>query len=63
MTRRNDGLKRQGEQMTETTPHNRNKNYRIRKESEFLKILGVSNDAREIKPNMYSKKKKIEFNK
>jgi SAM-dependent methyltransferase len=45
--------------MTETTPHNRNKNYRIPKEREFLKILGVSNDAREIKPNMYSKYRQV----
>lgn len=45
--------------MTNTPNHNRSKNYRIPKRREFLKILGVSNDAREIKPNMYSKYRQV----
>ncbi|MFD2206994.1 class I SAM-dependent methyltransferase [Kiloniella antarctica] len=45
--------------MTEHTPHNRDKNYRIRKESSFLKALSVSNDAGEIKPSMYNKYRQI----
>ena len=45
--------------MSETTPHNRSKNYRIPKDREFLNVLGVSNDAREIKPNMYSKYRQV----
>ncbi len=45
--------------MTNTPNHNRSKNYRIPKEREFLKILGVSDNAREIKPNMYSKYRQV----
>ena len=45
--------------MSKTTPHNRNKKYRIPKDRQFLNALGVSNDAREIKPNMYSKYRQV----
>jgi len=45
--------------MSETTPHNRSKNYRIPQDREFLNVLGVSNAAREIKPNMYSKYRQV----
>ena len=45
--------------MSETTPHNRTKNYRIPKDREFLKVLGVSDETREIKPNMYSKYRQV----
>ena len=45
--------------MNENIPHNREKNYRIRKDSAFLKALGVSTHAGEIKPNMYSKYRQV----
>ncbi|MEH6703114.1 hypothetical protein, partial [Parasphingorhabdus sp.] len=45
--------------MTDTKPHNRDKNYLIKSDSPFLKALGVSNDAGEIKPNRYGKYRQI----
>ena len=45
--------------MTDEKPHNRVKNYRVPKESAFLQILGIANDAGEIKPNRYSKYRQI----
>ncbi|MGB0505717.1 MAG: class I SAM-dependent methyltransferase [Pikeienuella sp.] len=45
--------------MTETKPHNREKNYRIGGDSPFLKALGVSNSAGDVKPNMYSKYRQV----
>jgi len=45
--------------MTEAKPHNRNKNYMIPGDSVFLKALGVSNDAGEVKPSMYSKYRQV----
>ena len=45
--------------MTEVHTHNRDKNYRIQGDSLFLKALGVSNDAGEVKPSMYSKYRQI----
>lgn len=45
--------------MTDTKPHNRDKNYLIKSDSLFLKALGVSNDAGEIKPNKYAKYRQI----
>ena len=45
--------------MTETKPHNRDKNYRIKSDSFFLKALGVSSDAGEVKPNMYRKYRQV----
>lgn len=44
--------------MTDETPHNRDKNYRIGKDAAFLKALGVSHGG-EIKPNMYSKYRQV----
>lgn len=45
--------------MTEAKPHNRDKNYRIQSDSLFLKALGVSNDAGDVKPNMYGKYRQV----
>lgn len=45
--------------MTETKPHNRDKNYLIKSDSPFLQALGVANDAGEIKPNKYAKYRQI----
>ena len=45
--------------MTEISPHNRDKNYRIQSDSLFLKALGVSDNAGEVKPSMYSKYRQI----
>lgn len=45
--------------MTDTKPHNRDKNYLIKSDSLFLKALGVANDAGEIKPNKYAKYRQI----
>ena len=45
--------------MTETAPHNRDKNYRVQRDSAFLKALGVSDSAGEIKPSMYSKYRQV----
>lgn len=45
--------------MTEATPHNRDKNYRVAKDAAFLKVLGVASGAGEIKPNMYSKYRQV----
>jgi protein-L-isoaspartate O-methyltransferase len=45
--------------MTEVQPHNRRKNYRIRSDSVFLKALGISDTAGDVKPNMYSKYRQI----
>lgn len=45
--------------MTKVKPHNRKKNYRIQSDSVFLKALGVSNDAGDVKPNMYSKYRQV----
>lgn len=45
--------------MSENSPHNRDKNYRITKDSAFLKALGVSTGGGDIKPNMYSKYRQV----
>jgi SAM-dependent methyltransferase len=45
--------------MTDAQPHNRDKNYKIQSDSLFLKALGVSNDAGEVKPNMYGKYRQV----
>ena len=45
--------------MSDVKPHNRDKNYRIRSDSLFLKALGVSNDAGDVNPSMYSKYRQI----
>ena len=45
--------------MTETKPHNRDKNYLIKSDSLFLKALGVANDTGDIKPNKYAKYRQI----
>ena len=45
--------------MTDAKPHNRDKNYRIKGDSPFLKALGVSNDAGDVKPNMYAKYRQV----
>lgn len=45
--------------MTDMKSHNREKAYRIQGDALFLKVLGVSNDAGDVKPNMYSKYRQI----
>ena len=45
--------------MTDVKSHNRDKAYRIQGDALFLKVLGVSNDAGAVKPNMYSKYRQI----
>lgn len=45
--------------MTETNSHNREKNYRIRSDSVFLKALGISTNGGDVKPNMYSKYRQV----
>mgnify|MGYP003642884153 FL=1 len=45
--------------MTDEKPHNRDKNYRIKSDSPFLKALGVSNEAGDVKPNMYGKYRQV----
>jgi protein-L-isoaspartate O-methyltransferase len=45
--------------MTDPKPHNRTKNYRIQQDSTFLKALGVSDDAGDVKPSMYSKYRQV----
>jgi SAM-dependent methyltransferase len=45
--------------MTDAKPHNRDKNYKIGSDSLFLKALGVSNDAGDVKPNMYAKYRQV----
>jgi protein-L-isoaspartate O-methyltransferase len=45
--------------MTEVKKHNREKNYKVKAGSLFLKALGVSNDAGGVNPSMYSKYRQI----
>jgi SAM-dependent methyltransferase len=45
--------------MNDVKPHNREKNYKIRSDSLFLKALGVSNEAGDVNPSMYSKYRQI----
>ena len=45
--------------MTEEKPHNRDKNYRVQADSLFLKALGVTDGAGDVKPSMYSKYRQI----
>ncbi len=47
------------QQMIDSKPHNRQKNYQISRDSFFLKALGVSNDQGEVKPSMYAKYRQI----
>jgi SAM-dependent methyltransferase len=47
------------EHMNDVKSHNREKNYRIRSDSLFLRALGVSNDAGDVNPSMYSKYRQI----
>lgn len=44
---------------TDVKSHNRDKTYRVQGDALFLKALGVSDDAGDVKPNMYSKYRQI----